>query len=352
MNKSRSATGVYPKLSASLRENLSALLGRSSTREQLNELISLCHSLASSFLARKTSRNILCSTSGLTVGDIAFDCIADLFREESKGRYVQLESYFSGLPLQSAPEEEILAHLRRLVFSKVNQGAFRLLSETDPSLAKILRNIKLAVGSLQNFKEVERFGELCLAPALCDTLEHLPPYEIAELESAFFRVVNGRELIPEMLAKLCLLLREQDTHCRIIPYVQIGIMTRSAYAQKHVIEEDYAAPADSVLAVQDTMSAIDEACRLTASRMMTKSSWREKVSADVMERYLAVTKSRLADKYTDCGGYSGSLFEELRKSFPALSKEQYGREHRNRLEYVQKLVEKTVAKRLKELTSP
>src|SRR5271169_1856494 len=192
-----------------LRVIIPSILAGSHSRKDLNRLIGVSHSLAASFLANKATTESLISVYDLTTSDLAYDCIADLFQEDGDGKYRQLQAYFAGLSISTSHDEEILAHLRRLVFSKVNQSIFRLYSEADPSLSKILRNIKLAIHSLKNFEELDRFGEPCIVPSLCDTLVHLPPFECEELEHCFLQVTRGNELIPDLLAKLSLLLREQ-----------------------------------------------------------------------------------------------------------------------------------------------
>ena len=57
-------------------------------------------------------------------------------------------------------EEEATQQLRILVFSKVNQGLFRLYRENDPILARLIRNIKLAVKADPSFKQLVLLGQV------------------------------------------------------------------------------------------------------------------------------------------------------------------------------------------------
>ncbi len=132
----------YSALSRGLRDNLLAVLGGAFAHQQLNAVIQVCHALASAFLAGKKTTRTLTTLHGLGYSDLAYDCIAEIFQQYPAGHFVQLQAYFNSLCLETASDEEILVHLRRLVFSKVNQAIFRLYNEADPSLAKILRNIK------------------------------------------------------------------------------------------------------------------------------------------------------------------------------------------------------------------
>ncbi|MEX0721402.1 MAG: hypothetical protein WD059_12090 [Balneolaceae bacterium] len=74
------------------------------------------------------------------IDDLALDCIADLFGREGDC-LTEIESYFPKEQLSELKESEVAIKLRRLVFSKVNEGLFRNYRSFDPSLSKIIRNI-------------------------------------------------------------------------------------------------------------------------------------------------------------------------------------------------------------------
>ncbi|MDI6803592.1 MAG: hypothetical protein QME58_07070 [Bacteroidota bacterium] len=78
----------YTKLSIGLREIIIAILGNECSREQLNRLIKVLHSLANSFIASKTTTGTLSMVSGLTTSDLAYDCIAELFQQDSDGNCI------------------------------------------------------------------------------------------------------------------------------------------------------------------------------------------------------------------------------------------------------------------------
>lgn len=319
----------------------------SPTREELNSLVCLCHSLASPFLARKVAAGSFVTAQGICISDLAYDCIAELFQQDSGGVYTQLRSYFSGIPLSECGDEELLPHLRRLVFSKVNQAVFRLYSEYDPALSKILRNIKSAMQSLQSFTMVERFGEHCLVPGMCETLEHMPPFGFDELEKLFLPQTTGREHIPELLAKLSLHIRHQDTRCRIIPLMTAGLLIRAVYSERHQ-EQDNVVIGDQLLISHDASMAIRHACREVEMRIRRKYVSRKKVPESIFQDYFQVIAEHLSEKFIGGNGSDPCLFEGLRKFHPHLTKQAYTQEHRNRLEYILKLVQKETLRRFHE----
>jgi hypothetical protein len=313
---------------------------------QLNRLIVLSHTIAHSFLAKKGASRVLTSVYGMNVADLAYDCIADLFQKDRDGNYIQLQAYFNGLPITTIREEELLAYLRRLVFSKVNQGIYRLYSEVDPSLAKILRNIKIAITTLKNFTEIERFGEPCIYPCLCDTLENYPVLGHEDLMGRFAPQTIGREKIPELLAKLSVFIREQDEYCRILPFVSVGLLFRSIYTQRQD-SPVMVADADAQMMDHDTKSIINDACSNIRKLHEAEYVGRKNISAEMFGNYVHVLSEALCEKYIAKDGFDFSLYESLKKLSPGLSVEEYKTTHRNKIEYLLKMVNKEVIKQLK-----
>jgi hypothetical protein len=335
----------HSKLSIGLREIIIAILGNECTRSQLNQLIKVSHTLANAFIASKTTAGTLSMVTELTTSDLAYDCIADLFQQDSQGNYTQLKAYFAGLSLASQCDEEMLAHVRRLVFSKVNQGIYRLCSETDPALAKILRNIKIAINTLKNFTEFERFGELCIAPCACNMLEDLPPFERVELQRYFTGEVSGRENIPDMLAKFSLFLREQKENSRVIPLVITGILFRDIYSQKEVAYEE--ASFDDTLIKKDAAELIKKACRCIEEKHSQKYVGKGKVTSEVFRSYFCVIEEVLIEKFIGMDGEDTSLCEALKSHIPDLTEQEYKTQHRNRIEYLLKHASKEALKIMK-----
>lgn len=336
----------HSKLSIGLREILIAVLGNTCTSQQLNHLIKLSHALANSFIASKTTAGTLSMVSGLTTSDLAYDCIADLFQQDAKGNCIQLKAYFAGLSITTSRDEEMLAHLRRVVFSKVNHGIFRLYTEIDPTLAKILRNIKIAINTLKNFTEFERFGEPCIAPCACNMLEDRPAFDRDELHRYFIRDVSGRENVPELLAKFSLFLREQKECCRIIPLVTVGILFRDVYTTKEVMSEE--ATFDDTLLKTDASALIKKACRDVENRTSNKYVGKGKVTPDVFCSYFCVIEEVLVEKFVGMDGEDTSLCEALKNHIPNLTEKEYKTHHRNRIEYLLKQANKEAVKLLKE----
>ncbi len=327
-----------------IRPRLKRVLGVSFSRAELNAFAALCHALALSALRTRLSSSTLLTRFHLSShADVAYDCIADLFRQDDAGRLFQLKAYFDGIEIDAASDEELLSHLRRLVFSMVNQGMFRIYNELDPVLGKIIRNIKLAVQTLQHFSTIEHFGETCLAPAGCETLDHLPAFERTDVERELFRVGNPRDHVPALLAKLSRVLREQTERSRVVPVVSVALAIRSLYEQPP-LPKSIEPEALSQLTHRDILLIIRDACLRVKQEAEPKYVGGQKVGRPTFEKYFEVIEETLVARIAEGDGASSSYYERLRQRMPELTREDYGTYHKARIEYLAHLAE-SAAKR-------
>lgn len=315
--------------------------------QDLTSFVDFCHSLAVVAVRHRIPLRMMQDRVGLwTDADIAIDCIADLFRRDGAGVVVQIKAYFEGIPWRDMPDEELLTHIRRLVFSRVNQGLFRILSESDPSLGKILRNIKLAVQALNNYVLIERFGKACLHPASCPTLEHLPVLSREDLHSALGRIANGSENIPTLLARFSLFLREQEECSRIVPFVTLGLAFRDLYDGGKELP-DQSASMDHLFEEEDAVAIVRASCRSVHREMIGRYVEKDKIDQVLYDRYFAVIEKNLIHRYVVADGEKVSLFQTLKEHDPDLSGADYVRHHRSRVEYLARLTDRRVRQALK-----
>ena len=330
-----------------LKNDLTALLEGSASPSQLKAVVHVCHANAEGALARKGHLGYLLKLHGLSLSDLAFDCIGDLFARDDDGKYRALGSYFSAYDVADFSDEEAYFHLQRLSFTKVRNGLFRLYSEMDPQLARILHNIKVAARTLGFFAEIDRLGESCLAPSLCETSEHLPSAEAADLTAWLSEEASGNEFIPELLGKLCLSLRTQSRFSRVVPIMTIGLAIRAFYNQKEIprLAEPSTVIDEGII---DSAEAITEACNAVRARMSAKYVDRRKVSPEVFDVYFRVISQMLEMRFISHDGADFQLSENFLKLMPGMTLQEYRKKHRNKLEYLARLVQSRVTKKLKE----
>lgn len=332
-----------------IRDDLCEVLAGNERGQGTRNLARLCRALATVVINRKIADGALnCRHIGLTPQDIAIDCIAELFQRDASGTYVQLKTYFGGLGIENLSGEEILTHLRRLVFSKVNDGLFRIYNEVDPSLGKIIRNIKFVIGTVHNFEELERIGERCICPSFVDRMEQFPTIDRTALEIEMRKTAKGTERIPELMAQLSLFLRRQKEYCRIVPLVDVALAFRSVYAEPVEAAAD-GSRAENMLLLNDAENLIREACFEVKAVMKTRYDHRGKVAPEHLEWYFQIIEQTLVEKLTSNDGSSKSLFASLNSRIPELTRKDYNTVHKKILEYLFKLSVDRAKQKLAEL---
>jgi len=331
---------AYPTLTSSLRDNLHALLRGDPQPRQLNAVVNLCVALSMELLTRKSGGKFLCSQQGLATKDLAFDAIADLFQRDEDGRYLQFEAYFESYPPETTSVEELLIALRRLVYSRTNHALFRMYRDVDPVLFKILRNVKLAVERMQQFREIDRFGETHIAPVMCDSLDHLPSIDMSELENGLLSATMGNENVPRLMGKLALLLKQQDAHSRLVPLIGCAMMLRSVYARRNEPLLPPAAAEDALVG-DDVGEVINNACTAVRTEFHKKYVGKGKTTEEVYSGYFAVIEESLHARMQ--GDNESSYLSLLRERMPGLTHEEYKRVHRARIEYLGSLTAQRLA---------
>jgi hypothetical protein len=317
---------------SNLRLKLAAIIQRTNTRADLNDVIAICHALAAAFVQCKRTSRALVDHQGFTFSDLGYDCIADLFQQDDRGEYIQLKTYFEGLSALQT-DAAALSHLRRLVFSKVNHRIFRIYNELDPGLGKILRNVKLAVQALHNFTEVERYGELYLVPVCCETLEHLPPPDQDMLLRNLLEDAPHNARVPELLACLSRLLRGQTCNSRFLSLLDASMLIRGWYSSEYREEPVPRHPCEQ-LTRDDAMRIVRASCRVVFESMRPKYVGRNKISAETFCTCCDVVEESVVDRLVDNDGREDSLFTRLRMRIPSLTDEEYRSHHRSRVEYL------------------
>ena len=321
-------------LAPDLRIWIEAAVGNTLTVQQVNGLVGLCHAMAAVALRGKIAPAMLDSgVHGTNYRDLAYDCIAELFQQGEDGSLLQIRAYFQGIDREGVSDQELLAHLRRIVFTKVNHGVVRFYSEADPDLGKILRNVRLSVQALRNYSLVERFGDTYLLPAFSPSLEHRPPFTREELEGALRRDAGPDDHVPAMLAHLSRFLRAQHERSRLVSLTTVALAIKAAYFTPERADPGGAA-AEDPFTVPEILMLVQTACREVLGRMAPEYVDSGKVEREMYRKYFEVIEKNVALRFTGEESDGHSLFAGLQSLIPSLSEAEYRAMHRARLEYL------------------
>ncbi len=258
------------RISSSYRNLLRSILSGAYTPLDVHEFVHLCYSLALPIIRKKIISGKLSSYHlGLKESDIVYDCLADLFRRDEQGKFVKLYSFFESeqLNVSTCHEDEIFIALRRLVFLKVNNNIIRLYSEADPTLGKVLRNMRLANHKERLFDELQRFGETYLVPRDMESLTNCPPFPLEKLEQQFIGAVLVHDTLMVMLRKLHQIVAGQRQYQRAIPLVSAALMVKKVYVLGWEGHEEERPIAEATLLQEDIRGTAERVCELLNKKM-------------------------------------------------------------------------------------
>jgi len=319
---------------------VSAILSGAYTPLDVREFVQLCYTLAVPLIRKKILRGkINLDIMRLKEVDIVYDCLADLFRHDEHGRFVEIETYFqrhgvgSGTIQQGAGEEFLVA-LRRLVFLKVNKNIIRLYSEVDPVLGKVLRNVKLAVEKTKLFREVDRFGETHLVVEGGDALEVCAPIPQELAEQLFTQAVLLHDTVVTMVKKLHSVLMEQDEFQRSIPLVGVALMVKKVYLLEWGQQEETPTSAEDAVYRQEIAALARQVCNTLGDRMHATYVRNNKMSDGMYKAHLRALNDIVLGEFD--GQENVSYYEHLKRYVPKLSQRTYAQHYRTVLEYLAK----------------
>jgi hypothetical protein len=310
------------------------------TRKATSGFAYYAHGIASACLKKKMLSGFrINGLAGLSIDEIAWDSIADLFERDENGVFHKLRSvlrspYTSGTNgLPGDDELEVLVH--RAVMGKVNDSLFRIQREHDPSLGKLIRNLKNAVRDAPvTMKRISGALWIVLEDDNPELLPMPPEFFEARLAAG---LKNGLTL-PDVLQRCLQILADQDLYRKCIPLTHLACIIRSAYV---ITECEAAADADAdepgPLARQDHVRMVRYALKKVEPRMYSTYVRSKKVCAETWLIYMECVREILIARYHANGSNSASYYDFLKRRLIHLERETYQEQHRSSLEYLVKV---------------
>jgi hypothetical protein len=276
---------------------------------------------------------------GLPLEDLALDCISGLFERNARGEFCALQKYFNDIHWESLDEPALTGATRRLVFSQVNQELYRTYKESDPTLHRIIRNLKDAADALPGVSIKECNGENWIVftnGAMESSRPVAPPEYIGPyLTAQIARDDNTRALLTEIRD----ILVAQTEYRSGFPVVRLALILREAFAvlADADADENTAQPApDATLMSDDLATLLKISVRMTCDSFHSSYVEQGKISRPLFDAYGTIAQEVLKMEFLDDGGASLPYFERLRHHLPELSREEYMQVHRGVLEYLVK----------------
>lgn len=331
----------------STREIISDCLNGVVKRSALKKLISKCHTMALAYLRMKASSNQLYMIRGERLEDLAWDFIADLFERNSDDEYVKLNEYFSDLNHKELNEEDIEIELRKLVFTKVDDNVFRAVGEKDPSLRKIIRNLKLAVKSTDSNHWVYYEDSSLIVEQ--EEWQQLPtmPSEFMQIKLCA-RLEEGMQ-IPEIVKEAIDILQNQDRYRKRFSLIALATIIRETFVHFHEpSSKNKSKPkADNYLLNGEFEEFLQRSANsvqiTTGSKYIEKGKITQKELALYTDAAIDIVRDHFLEDKREY-----SQYEYLKDYMPDLKYSEFRENNRQILEYMVKLIRKDIVNIFKE----
>ncbi len=224
-----------------LKNHLSNALNKKISHTDCAELIFISKSIIIPYLSNsKASFLRLSEIHGLDINDLAIDVIADVFRQDTDGNFVNIKNFTSKLyySLEETNEENLFrayqSYLRVIADSQVG----RLYAELDPNGFKIMRNIK----------ESLPFENLALRKTILGTMifisgsedyDKLPYLTFENFERDFILIATGNLSTKDLLRIILAILVEQENFRKEINLIDAVNLFKKYYkVDQSLLRED------------------------------------------------------------------------------------------------------------------
>lgn len=322
------------RTSTSLRAQLASVLSDSPLPSHIRGFIETCHAMAVVCLrGRLRSDNHHPSTTGLTIEDIAIDCLASLFERTTGGEFRLLRHYYEAARWDRLSDPELLSCTRRLVFSRVHQELCRLWKQGDPSLQKLLRNFKNALRTNHRLV-IRRVGHDAWLFIRTSVDE---PVILPEMSAEYFeahlapRLQTGMSM-RQVTGAVVTVLDEQGWYRKGLPLISVALGIRNCFVRLGPPEseekEDFP---------DDRRPLLDAAVHTVQARMSSSYVGKGKVDSTTFTLYLRSAFDILHDQYILGNGDGRTFFDYWCIHRPGTTREEYRRTHQGHLEYLVKL---------------
>lgn len=319
-----------------IRKELGLLLSGVYSEKDLNRVVEFFKRYAVGYIRMKRKvGNSFCRIDDIE--SVAYSSISELFSRDADDRFPNLERYFGSKPVGRLPDHELEPEIRRLIFTKVNDYLYRRLGDYDPSLKKIIRNIKsaFASGDFDRYTEISG-NTVYLKSHICeDTLPELP-HEL--LEIYLCSRINRSSMIPEILAAAIEIIDRQELYQKRIGITALALSIRNSFIalQNHHEQEENRTM--RTILNGDLEKFIGISKKNVQEKISAKYLKSGKMDRDEMQSYFSAAADILNDQFVDEKQFKDSQFEYLNSYMKNLDYEQFRNLHRKRLEYFVKLV--------------
>lgn len=223
-----------------LQEYFKAIENDSINHSQLTDLIKIFRLIIQSYLInfRSNVSNLLIR-NGITITDLAYDCIAEAFGRKSDNKFYHLNKFIISLnhKLDQIDSNSLFLAYKSFLIKVSAAQLARLYSQTDPIGAKILRNIKDNVRKSNKFLLYSSNSGLILSVKDYQHNNQQPDFPF-DLLTSQFNPGNGNLNSDILLEKLYDCLNSQNDFKKRLALLDVVYLFKSFYKAHYDMNYD------------------------------------------------------------------------------------------------------------------
>jgi hypothetical protein len=215
-----------------LRTIVRNLASGSISHSELSRAIHICRSIVESHLEHHRGSLVqICALNGLSVFDLAVDCIGDIFARDDLGNFHHFQKFVESLnqPLDETSSKDLFLAFISFVLRFARTQLARVYSQSDPAGARILRNVKDSLENSSCLAIGEDFRGYIVKPKTVEALDHRPSYPLTQIEAELFALRGAASSAPELLDNLASILIGQEEYRRSIPVIDVVQVIKSLF---------------------------------------------------------------------------------------------------------------------------
>jgi hypothetical protein len=332
--------------SSELRKILIEATKECPSTKSIKELVKIASRISASYLNVKIYNGKLnLDFFGIPLSDLAIDCIAELFKRDGKGVLIEFQDKFSDIiNAEHLDGKNLFSRLRSIVFNSVDRSLFKLYGTFDSSLARFIRNIKLAVNKNSDILLWRRNGESLLIPKIYEGTnnKNFPPFDALRIE--IIRKLKPGFTTNEFLKCLHDALIIQEEYSNSFPLNGAAMLLRSLYAENaQYLQNKF----EYTFWEYDLVKLIGDVVGKLEKHIIIKYYEKGKILREDIKVYSALVREILRQEFISGNRDEVSYYNLSKSRIDNLTQESYTEKYKTKIEYLAKIAKAELKESIK-----
>jgi hypothetical protein len=312
------------------------------SRQDFHALVHYACSIGELYLNQRwRSLGYLYALNGLTAGDLAMDCVGDLFARSQGRNFFRLEKFALSLhqPLEHISDHEMYFAFKSFVVVLVKARLAKLFAEADPEGAKIHRNLRDGLKKIAALELHQSVRGYVIQPRSANLLEDCREFPLDELENQLLAVLPRSVNIVTFLQHVAAVLSKQKTYRRSVPLFDLVQVFKSLRVHLEEVNGDDVAHLQIDSDAEIDLEMVENTIRTVQKKIIYRFVLEKKITPDEADHLSDTLRDVIAAWREGIGskGHNGiSLFKHTQRHFGCTESE-YEQRWRVKVEYLTKI---------------